>query len=255
MKLRHLLSLSLFLSPLSAPAALISFHTGATLVSGNSLSGTVTHEGWDTLNTTRINNSPVVTGQNATRPYGWHNLTNAWTSTIASNVGSGSSVFGKTGGYGYVAGSSVHQGAATFTVLPGGNFFLSGTTITDLETLVFQIVATNRDDVVFNTLPQLAIGAQTFSPDFIALHNRIDNFSTGFGGQDMDSYAFQWDLSGATIADGAAFSLTWTGLANSGIYEMQLNQGTSMVQVVPEPSTALLGLLAATGFAFRRRRA
>lgn len=255
MKLRTAIVATLLLAPLCSQGALISFHTGASLVPGNALGGTVTHEGWNTLNTTRLNNNPVVTGDNSTRPYGWHNLTNAWSTTIASNAGSGTSAFGKTGGYGYVAGSSVHQGASTFAVIPGGNFFISGTTITNLETLVFQIVATNREDEIFHTLPQLVIGSDTFSPDFIALHDRVNDFSAGFGGQDLDSYAFQWDLSGATIADGASFSILWTGLANSGIYELQLNQGDSFAQVVPEPSAALLATLAGSAFILRRRRA
>lgn len=255
MKLKNALFAALLLAPLCSQGALIAFQTGATLVPGNSLAGTVTHEGWDTLNTTRLNNDPVVTGDNTTRPYGWHNLTNGWSSSIASNVGSGTATLNKTGGYGYVASSSVHQGASTFAVIPGGDFVISGTTITSLETLVFQIVATNREDEIFHTLPQLVIGSDTFSPDFIALHDRIDNFTAGFGGQDLDSYAFQWDLSGATIADGASFSILWTGLANSGIYELQLNQGDSFAQVVPEPSAALLATLAGSAFILRRRRA
>ncbi len=237
----------------SAGAALVSFQTGGTLVPGNTLTGNVTYEGWDDLTTSRINNDPVVAGQNNTRPYGFHSLTNAWSATIASNLGSGSSVLGKTGGYGYIAGGSLHQGVSTFSLVPGGDFFISGTTVTGIETLVFQIRGTNRSEMLFDTSPTLTIGSLTLPSDFSVLYQTIDNYSTGgFGNQDMDWYAFQWDLTGVTIPDGSAYSINWTGLANSGIFELQVNQGDTFVQVIPEPASALL--LSLCPFTLLRRR-
>lgn len=253
----------LALSALTVQAqTFVSFQSGGSLTGGNSLSGNVTYEEWDQLTTARINNSSPTGGPSAgaasTRPYGSHNNTAGWyiwawdsgagayvntgvPSTIASNLGSGTSTLWKSSGYGYIASSSLHQGLGGFAVVPGGDFTITGSAMEGLETVVFQIQATDRDEVVFANLPTLTIGSTTLAADYSSLFATIEAYSTGgFGDQDMDYYAFQWDLSGLTISEGETFAIDWTGLANSGIYAMQLNQGDTFVQVVPEPSTGLL---------------
>lgn len=254
----------------------IDFQSGGTLVVGNSLTGTVTYEGWNNLTTARIPNNNATGGPEAggtsTRPYGNHNNTAGWylwawdegtetyintgvRSTIASNLGAGTSTLWKSSGYGYVAGSSIHQGFPGFTIAPAGNFTLTGSAITGLENVIFQIQATNRDGEIFAALPTLTIGSTTLDADYFSLFAKIENYSTGgFGDQDMDFYAFQWDLSGLSISEGDSFSINWTGLANSGIFGMQLNQGDTFLQVVPEPSTWLLLGLGLTIFLIMRRR-
>lgn len=240
------------LSAVSGQAALFSFQSGNSLVSGTSLTGTVTYEGWDQLTTSRLNNNPVIAGDNTTRPYGWHNLTTAWNTTLPSNLGSGMSLLGKSGGYGYIAGSSLHQGAQTNSVLPGGSFSISTSAITGLQTLIFQIQATDREESLFHAAPVLRFGATNLPPAFSGLYQTTENFAPGFGGQDLDSYAFQWDLSAQAIAAGTPMSIQWTGLVNSGIYELQLYQANTFAQVVPEPGAA--GLLALTGLSLLTRR-
>lgn len=239
---------------LPVQAALFTFQSGSSLVAGNSLGGTVTYEGWDNLTTARINNNPTTVGDNTTRPYGYHNLANAWTGpAIVSNLGSGTSSLSKSGGYGYIAGGSLHQGASTGAVIAGGNFTLSSSAILGLQTLLFQIQATDNAGSVFDTLPTLTIGTSTLSANYFSGIYATET-TTGMGGaQNKNSYAFQWDLTGLTINQGDALTVNWTGIANSGIYQLQLNQGTSFAQVVPEPSSALLGA-AALGFTLIRRR-
>lgn len=242
-----LISILCGISVTHSHAALFAFQSGNTLNSGTPLSGTVTTEGWDNLTTGRITNNPSTPGDNTTRPYGYHNLSNAWTGApIVSNIGSqaGSSVLNKSGGYGYIATSSLHQGQSGGGILPGGNFSIAGTAIASLQTIIFQIKATDRNENIFNALPTLSINSVSQgNADDSMLYQTIDNYSAGFGGQDMDWYAFQWDLRTLNLTGGESFSINWTGLSNSGIYELQINQGSAYTQVIPEPSSlALLGL-------------
>lgn len=240
----------------------IDFQSGGTLVVGNSLTGTVTYEGWNNLTTSRITNNPLVSGDNTTRPYGWHNLQNSWSATIASNLGSGSSTLFKSEGYGYIAGSSLHQGAGTFDLVPGGSFSITSTAISGLETVVFQIEATDRGGAlpntlgsIFHSLPTLSFGSNTLDADFDSLFNVTwATTSGGFGPQHRQFLAFQWDLRDYAFAGGEQFTINWTGLVNSGIFGMQLNQGDAFLQVVPEPSTWLLLGLGLTIFLIMRRR-
>ncbi len=252
---------SLFLAPLAA--AVFTMNAGAALIAyqdgTHGLTGNVTYEGWDQLNNVRINNTATTPGNNATRPYGFNNLTNAWTSTLASNQGTGTSVLNKSGGYGYIASGSLHQGANSNAVLPGGNFTITGTTMSGIQTLIFQIKATDRNEAVFNAggLPTLSINGGLLLPsDYSSLYGTIDNYSgSGVTAQDMDFYAFQWDLTGVVIPNGASYSIGWQGLSNSGIFELQVNQGDVFAAAVPEPSTGLLGAGALCLAFIRRRRA
>lgn len=277
-----LLSISLLaLSSLSAQAGFVSVHTGESFVQGNSLSGTVTYEGWDQLDTSRISNTNATGGPAAggpsTRPYGNHNNTAGWynwvynagtsayepttPATISSNLGSGSSSLWKSSGYGYVASSSVHQGLPGFQVVAGGDFTMALSSIADLETIVFQIMATDREGTllevgeVFDTMPTLTYGATTLAADYSAIVDTQFGYSTGgFGDQNMVYWGFQWDLSGENIAAGTDVTIDWTGLANSGIFALQLNQGTEFTQVIPEPGAMGLLLFAFSAVMLRRKR-
>lgn len=246
---------ALLATTLSSSAALFSFQSGQSLVAGTSLTGTVTYEGWDNLTTGRIDNSPAVAGDNTTRPYGFHSLTNGWSATIAPNLGtSNTSTLNKTSGYGYIAGSSLHQGVGSGAIAAGGNFVVNTSAMTGLQTLVFQVQATDRNENVFWFSPVLTFGATTVVPQYSSLYATVDNFIGGANAQDQDSYAFQWDLTSYAIPAGTPLSVSWTGLTNSGIYQLQLNQGDTFAQVVPEPGMAGLLGLSLLGF-LRRRRA
>ena len=263
---------TLVVLPLTLQAQFIDFQSGGTLVNGNSLSGTVTNEGWDQLNTTRISNPNATGGPSAggssTRPYGSHNNTAGWynwvwdgsayvattPSTIASNLGSGSSTLWKSSGYGYVGGESIHQGLPSASIIPGGNFEVESLAIADLETLVFQVNATDRAGDVFSAFPTLSFGSTTISADFSSLYLQVYKGISFGEAQYYNYYAFQWDLSDYVFAGGESLSINWTGLTNSGVFGLQLNQGDTFVQVVPEPSTWVM-LLAGVGVvAYLKRR-
>ncbi len=240
-------------SHLSTEAALIAFQSGETLVPGNQLTGAVTYEGWDDLNTGRIDNTATTPGDNATRPYGFHNMTNAWNATLDSNLGTGDSTLWKSGGYGYIASGSLHQGVPNNTINPGGDFEIASLAIDDLETFVFQIDATDRAGDVFDQFPTLTFGATTLSADFSWRFSSVLQAGGMGGPQNRDSYAFQWDLTGQSIAAGTTLTVNWTGLTNSGIYELQINQGSAFTQVVPEPGVLGLAGLAVLGLCRRSR--
>jgi len=264
---------SLLLAPLVA--AVFTMNAGAALIAyqdgSHGLGGNVSYQGWNRVTltaynpttnpTSTTNNNAVTPGNNNTRPYNFHNLQNAWVGPIASNLGTGTSNLNKTSGYGYIASGSLHQGAQTNDILPGGSFTVSGTTISGIQTLIFQISATDRNEAIFSAggVPTLTIGGGVLTAeeaDFSRLYGTIDNFvGTGQQAQDLDFYTFQWDLSGLVIPDGASYSVAWTGLVNSGIYELQVNQSDIFTQVVPEPSTGLLGAGALCLAFIRRRRA
>lgn len=274
-------ALSLFAAFSStARADFLAVQNGGSLIPGNSLSGEVTYERWTNLNTTSTPN-PNATGgptpgPNSTRPYGTHGSTAGWynwvwdevsgtyisasPATIAANLGSGTSTVWKSSGYGYLSGS-IHQGFPGYDIVAGGNFTMRMDAIAGLETLVFQIEATDRGGsatelgVVFSQLPTLTIGSMTLSADYQALVDAQMNYSSGgFGVQNMQYWAFQWDLRDLSIEEGADFAINWTGVTNSGIFGLQVNQGDTFAQVVPEPSTYAMIALGLAIVAWKARR-
>jgi hypothetical protein len=241
---------------LPTQAALYSFQSGASLVPGNSLTGTVTYEGWDNLTTSRINNSPLTAGNNATRPYSYHNLTNGWSESIPSNLGDGPSTLFKSSGLGYIASGSLHQGLSSNEVIAGGNFSVTSSAILGTETFIFLIQASTNGGQVFDSLPTLTIGSTTLPANYFSGVYESTPLVPGPGGQQYNnSYAFQWDLRGLSINEGESLITQWTGISNSGIYQLQIHQGTTFAQVVPEPSSALLGATVLSLTLIRRRRA
>src|SRR5262249_10549039 len=151
----------------------------------------------------------------------------------------------KSGGYGYVASSSIHQGASSFTEGAGGNFETDSTFLSGAKTVLFQIDIGRVNNFTFyqNAFPVLSFGSIEVQPTYSALISRVDT-GVVMGVQSYrDQWAFQWDLSSYDLSGTPAFEVSWTGEKNAGIYALQLNQGNSFTEVVPEPSTwILLGL-------------
>lgn len=266
----------------SVQAELVDFKEGETLYLSNTLTGNVTSEYWGIFNTANYpNSSPdgpgTVNDRAIYRPYGSHNNPNGWynwsyngtewvqgaPSFIYSDLGPGNSYLWKSSGLGYIAGGSLHQGNQSAAISPGGNFVIASEAIAGLETIVFQIRATDRGGTlnpnvlgsVFNTMPTLTFGSTTLSATFQSLYDYDWALSGGgFGPQHTQYWAFQWDLSSYDFAGGEDLSINWTGLSNSGIFELQINQGDEFVRVVPEPASAVLVALGLGVMALRRRR-
>lgn len=111
-----------------------------------------------------------------------------------------------------------------------------------LETVIFQ----TDMGATFSAVPMLSYnsGAGSLLADYTGI---VDgNFEDSFVN------AFQWDLSGlGPITD---YEIVWTTLAHNANYAMQLTEGDSFAQVIPEPSTyALIFGAAIGGILFVRR--
>jgi len=197
------------------------------------LPGATDQQSWSGLNGT---NYPTSAGFNS-----FPTNTLGWASPIASNTDD--ATFDKVAGTG---GFPATEAIYNFTT-PGEFFVTETSALSGLETVVFQT------DMIgpLTTPPTIDLngGDQNLAADFSAL-------ATGdFAGMGSDSsvYAYQWDLSGlGPIND---FVIEWGSGMHGTNYFMQLNQGDSFVQVVPEPSTyALLAGVAALGLILMRRK-
>lgn len=214
----------LTVSGLTAPAAL-----------SISLPGNSVTEGWDQLVGSRLSG------------FGNHPGLAPWPDTIAPNLAgsNGEAAFGKSSGGGYLGTQSFYDGGTS-----GGLFIDSGDPIANLATLVFQI---DMGADSFSTSPQLLVNGSTLLAP-IAAAVTPGEFSFSFGGPPVQTqnHAFQWDLSGME-APITAYQVQWETAPRTTIYQLQLDAGDTFIQVIPEPSAALLALLASP-FLLRRKR-
>ncbi len=156
---------------------------------------------------------------------------NSWASAVSPDAGTASATFSKNAGTGYIGGSFLYT-AGTI-----GSFSISDTApIGSLETIVFQgAISDPFDSLVLNYNG----GAQALPADF----------STMVAGSPYPDRAWQWNLS--EIPNITSYEIQFSG--HIAITTMSLLAGNSFVQVIPEPSAALLAATA-LGFIFIRRR-
>ncbi|GAA5128920.1 hypothetical protein JIN84_02620 [Luteolibacter yonseiensis] len=211
-------SLALLLA-LSAPAFAAVTYT----LPGTTESGT-----W-TFNRT---NYPVATynGEfpNAANPWGAPAAVSSGSSSALLNKVSGSSAYMASGGFMYTAGTS-------------SSFTLSDSSpLASLATIVFQ--GKISDD--FSGAPTFSYngGTQALAADFTTVW-------TAAGYPDR---AWQWDLTGISVPI-TSYEINFTGhfAANS----FTLDASDTFAQVIPEPTSALLGFAALSFTCIRRRRA
>lgn len=230
------------------------------------LDGNTRSEGWDNLRNT------VISGG------GNHPGTSAWTNNaIGSQTGAnaGSSTLSKvangTGGGPYIGGSSIYFGGFSSTPNTLGGTVAVSTTgtgvLSGVQTAVFQVdigapYGYDFHDLVAPTLSYTTSeGTVTgVTASFLSLYSVVQNgtMPTPDGAQPVyiNSYALQFDLSGVEdpITD---FTISINGVQHAQIYGMGLQQSDQAYSVsvlpVPEPSTALLGVLGALGLLRRRR--
>ena len=126
----------------------------------------------------------------------------------------------------------------------------------DMQTVIFQAdLAPNPEfPLPFSGGPLLSFngGAQNLAASYFQiLGTEIRN--TSFGLQTYSGAAWQWDLSGLgetinSVSVRQPFSVHTT------VAGLRIDSGSSFLQAVPEPSSAILASLAAVAIACRRRR-
>lgn len=159
---------------------------------------------------------------------------NTWGSDALPGSGTASALLNK------VAGGGAFYPTYLYTSgVPGSFHIFDSSPQASLQTIVFQ------GNMSADVLPLLNYngGTQSIAATYFYL---ADN-ATGY-----DDYVYQWDLSGVAvpitsydIQFGAHFAST----------SFTINTGDSFSQVVPEPSSALLGAAAIALTFIRRRRA
>lgn len=192
------------------------------------LPGATTYDGWANLTAENISEYPGFMGLDP------------WPGPIGSNQpGSGDAEFNKISGYGYPAGQSIYSfGPGTFSIS-------DDTPLENLSTIVFQIdIGSGEEGLTLTDGPAFSFngGAQNIEAAFFRIISAVPGDPGPFGDPVVRyTYAWQWNLS--SIPDINSFQINWSVISHAQTYALQLNQGDTFVQVIPEPSTwALMGL-------------
>ncbi|WP_309400293.1 PEP-CTERM sorting domain-containing protein [Cerasicoccus maritimus] len=209
--------------------ALVGAATSTMAMLDITLPGTNVESSWTTLNAETYGNPnyPVFPTNAYTDPF---------LAPISAQNGDTTAEFTKTSGGGVFLPED--DGGGTYNLFTPGSWTVYDTSaIADLATVVFQVEANAE------LLPTLNYnsGAQALSADF-------SHVGTDF-------FAYQWDLSG--IGDDiTSFEINWgPSGAHYSISGLQLNQGDTFAQVVPEPRTyALIAGLACGALILMRRQ-
>ncbi len=189
-----------------------------------------------------------------------------WPAPIGSNVsGSGDAVLNKTAGNAYPSGASIYFGSFTLIANDyGGTLAVSDTTpLSNVQTLILQLQIGQSlgFDLVDNAPPVLNYnsGTQALAPSYSAIwgSEQIGTFTPpppddGVQPLFANLRAFQWDLTGLGVI--TTFNITFDAVEHSQLYALQLDQGTVMAVVVPEPATLSLVGAAAVAIAMISRR-
>lgn len=205
-----------------------------------SLPGNTESEGW-------INFNSANYGISAGFP-SFPTAGNPWPNSITPNVpGSAqSATFNKLSGGGYFASSSIYDAGL------GGTYQVTDASpLGALANIIIQIDA----GTAISISPTLSFngGNQALAPNFFAVLE--GDYLSGFGGplSPTLNHVYQWNTTGLGIT---SYEITWGSAANDHLtqHELSLNTSDQFLQVVPEPSVALLASLLPFVACIRRRR-
>lgn len=235
------------------------------------LSGTTAFDGWNNFSSTTLSG------------FGGFPGTSAWTGSYGTTVsgaigsyvaGSGDAILTKaangTSGGPYVASGSIYSGGFSGDAnVNGGTLAVTDTTpLADLKTIVFQLEIGEAwtYDLYNHALPTLTYTyndgtgdvtvtsvAADYSSILLQAYNGTVTMPSGEEPVYINLHALQWDLSAVT-GDITAFTINFTTVQHSQVYAMQLDQGDTMVQVVPEPSTYAMIVAGSALLLWRLRR-
>lgn len=234
---------------------LLSVHSNAQIINVNfSGGGNTSYSSWSNVN------SLNYTG------YGSFPGNTAWPAPIRATEGATNSTLNRiagspTGGGPFLATESIYFG--NFAQVPntlGGTLRLSNSfSLTNLKTLVFQIQigeATGYDFFNPSGFPKLSLNGGTYTNAlYTNLVNRYQNgtFPSPSSGKDepvyVNTWAYQWNLTNASPINN--YAIDFSAVTHAQVYALRWDS-TSVLQnsqVIPEPSTLGLLVLAATGFA------
>ena len=158
---------------------------------------------------------------------------NPWSSTVSPDAGTASALLSKISGSGYIGGSFLYTAGVV------GSFSISDlSSISSLATLILQ---GQISDPLASMVLNYNGGNQALPADFSGV----------VAGSGYPDRAWQWDLS--AVPSITSYEILYSGhhAANS----LSVTTGDSFVQVIPEPTTGLLGLTALGLTLIRRRRA
>lgn len=227
-----------------AAAALFATSAEAAFVSIN-LPGTGVQDNWTGLTATNYPGYPTYTTSG-----------NAWPSHIAATSGTGGGSLNKVSGLGFPSnGGGIYVGGMTSGT---GTYAISDSVaLAGLETVVFQLeiegVGADWTDVLQGLSLSYNGGVQALTYQYSQVVSAI-NTGTMFGQPSTRfTLAYQWDLT-AIVGPVSSFNIAWTGAEHSIASNIQMNQGDTMLQVVPEPSTWLLFGLGVAAIGLRLMR-
>lgn len=151
---------------------------------------------------------------------------------------------------GYQAGAGLYSYSTDYSAT------VTQASIFNVHTVIFQAdLAPNPDfPLPFSGGPLLSFngGTQNLAASYFQILG-TESRMTSFGPQTYSGAAWQWDLSGLgetinSVSVRQPFSVHTT------VAGLRIDSGSSFVQMIPEPSSALLASLAAVALACRRRR-
>ncbi len=207
------------------------------------LPGTTRTAGWGDLTAVNYPGYPTFMTSSA-----------AWPAPIPQTSGTGNMTLNKVGGLGFPSnGGGIYIGTMTTGT---GTFVLgtpSGTALTSLETIVFQMdvdgIGADWNSVISAVNLDYNGGNQSIAP-LLSLLQGQQSAGMIFG-QPANRFQllFQWDVTGLGVTD---FGVGWTAGTHALAYEYKIVQGDEFA-AVPEPA-ALPLLAAAFGVCFGWRK-